>query len=50
MKHCEDVNMFFFHTQNLRNELNENVATFEDKQFNCEFCDTERHLKVKLMI
>ena len=41
-KHCEDVNMFFLHTQNVSNELNAKVAAFDTQQFNYEFCDTEK--------
>uniref|UniRef100_M1DEY2 Uncharacterized protein n=1 Tax=Solanum tuberosum TaxID=4113 RepID=M1DEY2_SOLTU len=48
MKHFQDVNMFFLHTQNLSNELNAKVAAFDAQQFNYEFCNTEKALRSQI--
>ncbi|KAG5615911.1 hypothetical protein H5410_015735 [Solanum commersonii] len=48
LKHIQDVDMFFLHTQNLSNELNAKVATFYARQFNYEFCDTEKALRSQI--
>ncbi|KAK4717111.1 hypothetical protein R3W88_015449 [Solanum pinnatisectum] len=48
MKHFQDVNLFFLHTQNLSNELNAKVAAFDTQQSNYEFCDTEKALRSQI--
>ncbi|KAK4733991.1 hypothetical protein R3W88_008252 [Solanum pinnatisectum] len=48
MKHIQDVDIFFLHTQNLSNELNAKGTAFDAQQSNYEFCDTEKALRSQI--